>query len=482
MRPTRSSLVLLGATALACGVLDDGSDGPPVVAPTSVASSVDAMVPLAVGHRWQYQVLEHTAGAPRVVGQPVGDSGTAVVGSVSLEVVAQGGAGASPRYQAVRVEQIQGEDSVETELSLWHQGGALWMDDGSGRALALEVVLPERVVSAEDVRCVAHYLGGAVGECPAMAGGVLQRAPGLDDGVLFAEEGKAGKGIVRWVVGIATLGTLIPGNKTVTRSLALAEFRAGEPLPVAPLPDLWAAWQGRALPDEEAELDLLLAKQITRHGADAESLGLILASTLEPSRVVTLTNQGLHWLPESERGPVLRTALPRLQGSFPPLALLATWLPSLGALSEADQAAFATRVEGRLEVAQVQRMVSGDCPALVQTYRTAESDREPWVAAAREALATYPLNDETALGLLAGTTFYQPEILEVLLAAAPAGDHTELVLLAVGQADTDRRRLELLTPYAELLAVLPLARRQAVLEAFDFDSSRDEAAVLLGVD
>ena len=56
------------------------------VAPTSVPSSISGLMPLAVGHRWEYQIVEHTKGVPRFVGQPMATTGSHPVGTVVLEL------------------------------------------------------------------------------------------------------------------------------------------------------------------------------------------------------------------------------------------------------------------------------------------------------------------------------------------------------------------------------------------------------------
>ncbi len=76
--------LVLGLSVLACAGDTREAPDPPVVAPTSAPGTVQGMMPLAVGHRWDFAVVQQTRGAPLVAGQTLGDTGAALIEADSV--------------------------------------------------------------------------------------------------------------------------------------------------------------------------------------------------------------------------------------------------------------------------------------------------------------------------------------------------------------------------------------------------------------
>ena len=438
--------------------------------------STAPLLPLDVGHRWTYDITERKGAGIRILGFATEKPTTSTLAEWTFEITDKQG----ERYTAKLTRSPTGDELPSTtEMTLWERDGQVWMDAGKGERLAMEAVVPPNPVSSERIRCVAHMLGGAVGSCAPVAGGPLGVEPGLDNGVVGGHV-KEGADVAQFLVGIATVGIFIPGNKSTVQTAWRTEFRPGEghasrfaatndPLLAAFRPDV-----GTRNPGER------LVRAIEKHGAHPESVTAALTK-VNRYDVVDAAVEVLPVCKPEDRYPVVRVAIQH--ADQPALAALAKLRPGLDKEIPSDHAAALLALFEEPEQRDTaDALIDGSSTLLLTVVGNVEGPFDSDVLEPlEEALEHHPVNASDVAPIARLCTFddCRVKVGELMLPKLDSSEHAAVVVEVIDVLSFDDPKLELIRTHQELLTALPRGDRQDLVEGISFE--REEARELLGL-
>ncbi len=428
------------------------------------------MLPLSVGSEWSWRVVERRGGGPRILFLGSGGTTTPLEDwTFRIQGVKDGVYSA----ELQRSPLAEGALPSTTAMTLWTDNEGTWFDAGAGKKLAIEANVPPNPITSEKIRCVAHFLGGVGGHCHAKPGGPLDAPAGLVRGVV-SQDPDNGAAVTQFLVGIATAGIFIPGNRKARVVAELQSYTPGAPLTPVPAP-LYAHWSSGSD----------LAALASKHGADAESMGAIVAKA-SPRDTAKVAVQAIALVATADRAPVVRVSLASIGPGRDRLQLIARTHASLAELSPADLESVLLVLAGDDDREQAGRLLSGECPALVAAYDAVDgSFDDDWVAAAKGAIAAHPLNEASVKGLFEELSFgkAKQELLDAVLQQTD-GEADKMLYLRAGLSSMsfDKDKLAVFTTHQEWLRAQPESKRSALVERFiTFDSKKAEANAILGL-
>lgn len=483
--------LITAALALGCGGLDepvldglDPDEAAPAAAPDTPEPEAPApvirrpagpLVPLAVGHRWTYEITERKGAGIRIFGFATEKPTTTTLAEHTFEITGRDG----DRYTATLTRAPRSDALPSTTaMTLWEKEGQVWMDAGNGERLAIEASVPPAPVSSESVRCIAHMLGGAAGTCSPVWGGPLGTEPGLTAGVVGGHV-KEGADVAQFLVGVATVGIFIPGNKSTVQRATLTEFRpaAGtqDEFAVVPVP-LVATFSGDA---KSSNPGPRLVKAIEKHGAEPESVAAAL--TLVPSRnLIDAAVAALPLLEPVDRYPVSRVAIQRADNGLSGLARIR---PHLDTEIPGDQAAGLLALfedSGERETADA--VLDGDSELLISVVAAVDGPFDSDVLEALESglAETSPkARDVPAIARMCTFDDCRVKVVQQMQPRLPAQEHTAILLEVIPMLSFDDGKLTLIRDNQAALSALPRADREALADSVAFED--EQARELLGL-
>lgn len=432
-------------------------------------------LPLAVGHHWRWRVSERKGAGPRIFGFATKKPEHTVLADWTLEITGEEGG----KFDALFKRMPAGEElPSQTPMTLWAQDGIVWMNAGKGDQPALEIALPPDPVSAEQVRCVAHVLGGVVGRCAARPGGAMGALPGLEEGVV-AEHLKPGAEVGQFLVGLMSVGMFIPGNQSAVQTATRVEFTPGPgteaDFAAHPGPVL-AHVQGRGIEALNG-----LDRALEEHGIDAEQ-GAAVVARITPTDRLKAARLVLDALPEDQRYPVVRTALALVPGEGPlnTLAKLRDALPAT--TPDAHREALLGLFEAEADRTSAGWVLDGDRPVFTEVLATTDGpfDRDRIEALDAALPGKHPtLDDAVATASLLQFDDGRREAIDRLVRTFPEPEQAEALAALVQVLAFDDGRLALYRDHAEALQGLSVAQREALVGQVAF--REDEAREILGL-
>ncbi|MCO4747913.1 MAG: DUF4476 domain-containing protein [Proteobacteria bacterium] len=424
------------------------------------------ILPLAVGHTWVYELREKKGGGVRFLGMRQKSATNIKLADWTYAITAKEGEQYLATLTIVPAEGL----TTTAQMRLWERDGQVWTDAGQGERLAIEAIIPPNPVSSERIRCVAHMLGGVVGKCPPVSGGPKGVTPGLHEGIVGADV-RQGAGLAQVLVGIATVGTLIPGNQSSYERLRLKQFTAGEGAEIASTESAFfsAVQSGGSSPSQ-------LARHAQTHPPDAEGAAAVVAQagSRDPAMAALLPH-----LSASDQHPVLRTAL---QHSSKPLVTMAHASGLLKSEPTDDEwtgllAPFGNdKDRGRARL-----VLSGGNPLFVAMLLADDTFDHDRISTLERELPAHPVTVEQAIPVLEVFSFDdgRSEAIELLLAGVPEEQRGAALLVWVPILGFDDAKIELMTRHLEALKALPADQRQLLVEDSSF--KKDEVRALLGL-
>lgn len=462
-----SALGIVVALGLACGGVDlagapEEAPGPDGAAPEPAYAPVPPerpVFPLTVGDRYSWQVTRHTGAGLRVLFMATEPARDDVIATWELTVDR---ALPDARFAASLTRTATGAMPAKTELTLWTQpDGALWMLGPKGPELALELAVPPDPVATERVPCVAHFLDHLPGTCSPAPGGPLSVPPGPVSVVVSAEPDR-GRGLAQVLVGIATAGILIPGNKAATEIAELTAYVTTRPATPSP-----AVERFRGAPTPRT-----LEKVAPADREDAAAFVALAA----PTDRAEVARRSVGALPAADRPSILRVLLSTEPDPTAHLALVARLAPELGGppTPARRDALVALLPEGDREAGAA--LLRGEWPVL----RAALTHPDDPAAAVRAAAAAAPPSRAEALETLRRTPSPRP-VLDALLPGLSHTDQLDLLTAACAAQSFDSERQALLEGRGALLHAneTELDALSALLDTFAFDDGRAAAATTL---
>ncbi len=443
----------------------------PAPEPVPAAMPLDADAPppfpLTAGDAWRWEVVRSTGAGTRVLLMTSEPARSDVIETWTLQL---GEPDADGRFPATFTRTPVGDGlPLSSAMKLWTgKDGVVRYDAGKGEQVALELTVPPNPVSVEHVPCTANLLGGYTGLCSPAPGGPLAIAPGPVRATIRADRDGAAAA-VQLLVGIATVGTIIPGNRSSREVAGLVSFETTRPpFPSAPAVE---AFKRRSS----------VGSLATTGALDRESAAAIVALA-EPSDVPTAVQRLAPRLAARDRWPLLRVAVQKAGDTDASLAVIARardaapleetaiYLPSLLALLPPDEADAATA------------LVHGSWPLLDQVVKAAPADRLGILRAA--AAARPPGSDEAAAvvrRISEARSADRIPAVEALVAHVDEATADRLMLDTLDDDGLFDARLELLARSDAWLARQardPEATR-AMLQRFSFDDDRRAALRLV---
>lgn len=400
-------------------------------------------LPLAVGHTWTWRVSERKGAGPRVFGFATKKPEHRVVADWTLSIEGE----EAGKFEAILKRVPAGEElPTQTPMTLWEQDGLVWMDVGRGAQPALEIALPPDPVSAEQVRCVAHVLGGVVGRCAARPGGAMGAVPGLEEGIV-AQDLKPGAEVGQFLVGLMSVGMFIPGNQSKVQTASRTGFTPG--------PGTEADFQARPGPvvahvmGRGIEARKGLERALEEHGVDAEQ-GAAVVARIRPEDRLEAARLVLRVLPEDQRYPVVRTALALVPSEGP--------LHTLAAL----------RGELPAEVPEVLAGTDGPFDHdRIEALDTVLPGQQPTLDDAVSTVSLCKFDDG------------RREAIDRLLPTFDPAQQPRAVAAMSEEIAFDDGKLELYRDHAEVLKTLPPNQREELAQQCGF--KKDEARQILGL-
>jgi hypothetical protein len=464
------SVPTLGVGAAPAGDMAPPPPAPPASPPHPPAALPEAAgptFPLTAGDAWRWEVVRSTGAGVRVLLMTSEPARTERIAVWELSI---GEPEASGRYPATFVRTPVGDGLPSTTaMTLFHASdGSLRLDAGAGTKPALELTVPPNPVSVEHVPCVAHLLGGLTAVCSPAPGGPLAVAPGPVR-VSVRQDRDGAAAVAQVLIGIATAGTIIPGNRSSREVATLVEHKTTRP-PAATSPEV-AAFRARPSPSAlrgDGPLDRETAAAL-----------IALSDASEAPAVIELLAPRLA---ERDRWPALRVAT---QKAADPDAQLAAIARAARAAPLTDRAEFLPSLLANLpeaEASAATALVEGRWPLLTAVVLAAPPERAPLVArrvdelkpSGDEAKAVLRRVDETRAADRLRT-------LETLLPALSTADADALMLETLADDGLFDRRFDLLerqTAWVERQAADP-DRAGALLGSFTFDADRARALTLV---
>jgi hypothetical protein len=197
------------------------------------------LFPLTAGDTWQWKVIRITGAGFRFLGMTNKPAKRKRIARWQLVV---GEARSDGRYPITwtRTPEKPALPST-TSLFLFHDAnGQLLMDAGHGIRAAISMDIPPNPASVERIPCTLHFLDGLSGLCSPAPGGPLGIAPGADP-IWIHRERDGNRTIMRFLVGISTVGMFIPGSRATSEIAMLTNYRTKRPK-TPPLSEL-AIWR-----------------------------------------------------------------------------------------------------------------------------------------------------------------------------------------------------------------------------------------------
>lgn len=489
--------------------------------------------PLTEGDRWEWEVVRTSGAGARVMLISASPATSEVIETWEL-LIGKPDAGGAHQATWTRTPRSGAPASTARFTLARHADGIVRFDAGNGPRPAFSFDPLPNPVSVEQQPCVAHVFGDVPGGCSLLPGGPLGIAPGPTRLVLNANDDHAARALVQWVVGIASAGTVIPGNRGTQDIATLVSYqttRAG-----VAIPEELARW---------ANTDDLA--QVKRDGPlDAETAAAMI-SVSDQEHVNALTALLIPRLSPEDRYPALRVALRRAHSvdealstiaqmaALAPFASGAHLIDSVKArLPEDESDAVAALLERRWPVLAAalrspadtrgdfiarrvgsEMLALGEARALLRLVRRTDEASLAAVMSALvralpdadadvimfEALADSSLFD-TRIALVQGETAWvarqlndhaasrrlftgftfdsdRVQVFDVLRRQAAPEIRGNLLVLAVESMEFDGERLGLLRSQRDLVASLTADQRRRCLKAFRHDTE-DAARVLNG--
>ena len=447
------------------------------VAGAAEPSSPASMLPLSVGQSWSYTLRENKGAGFRLLGLATQKAESQVVDRWQMRITGEEGG----RFDAVLERTPPTGLPSTSPLTLWHDGGQVWMDVGRGRQPALTANPPPGALSTERVPCVGHMLGSVVGLCSPVPGGPRDAPAGLVSGLVYTEA-DGGAALTQVLVGIATMGVLIPGNRKAKVVARLDAYQPGDHPPAQPSSPLWLAWHHAGAPTTTAAwatLEPLLAD----YPEDAEGVAAVVDS-LEGDHAVTVGIDALPRLEEARRAPVMRVILQGADDDTAALRALAEGRDALGPVEPGIQETLIAKLGNTDDQQQARRLLSSPCQALraaLEAFRGPFDDA--WVEAVTAAVAEHPPDAVSVEGMLAQPTFDggRRDTLSAIFAVLPEDQHADVAVVAIGAMEFDSSRIETIETHLEVLGAAPQDVRRRMLEPVVFADNRKAAAALLGL-
>lgn len=430
------------------------------------------VLPLAVGSRWDWVEEMRTGAGLRVFGQTQAPATTEALGRRSLEIVSRDEA--SGRFEArVTIAPVDGE-MTEARYTVWNDAAGTWMLDAAGQpTLALVAEVPPDPLSVETLSCDMPLLHVKGGFCAARAGGPEGRAPGVL-GLRFSSGGSL-KGLGQVLVGVATLGTFIPGNRTPVHVMELERFEPGEGTPTPrprPSPFVTAVERGGAFLTVDD-----FAPIVGAHTPELEELALGLMRISRADTVQALLPFALVSSLEQDRPQLLRALVRGRMGSDA-LGMLVAAKPFLPLpLSAAHEAALVDAMPAHPTL--VRALLTEDLPVVEAWLAAGEGDADADQLAAACA-AGHP--DERQRQLMLSMLLFDKgrlTALKVFLEGAPAEDATSVFLQAYRTLGFDKGRLQAVDAHAALVAGFSDTAKRELLQGVIFE--KEAMATRLGV-
>jgi len=425
---------------------------------------------LQPGLTWTYEIREHTGSGPRFFFIPTEPARQDSLGTWTLRL---GPATDQGRFSASLVRAPTEGLRSTSEFELWMEGDDLWLDDGAGARPAVVFSRPPNPVTTERVPCVANLLNGIHGRCAPAWGGPLNTAPGLQTGVVGTQT-KEGAGAAQLLVGVATGGLIIPGNKSQQTLATLSRWEGGPEATVSPL---YAAWgQQRALKPEDvrAQVEELLQRHQVRldvetasalvavqQGAGARATALGLIDALSPASRLPLTRVML------QQQPTTAEAWMGLSGALESL-------PS--SLSPEHKASLLDKFAAGTDREVATALLDGRCPLSRAALQRAPSARPVDLVESARAAELVPSPDDPSC-LLRMVVFdtSRRELLNVMLERADPALHPRLIEVSLSLFQFDRERLEVLREHRDSLRDLPAPQRERLVATLSFKGATARA-------
>lgn len=431
------------------------------------ANAAPPILPLAVGNTWTYEVRVRTGGGVRVLFRSSAPATNIKTQDWVFAITEQ----REDAYFATFTRTPTDPEGLATTstMMLWEKDGQVWTDAG-GERLAIEALIPPGAVSSERVACVAHILDNLMGSCAPHPGGPLGTSPGLHDGLIGAH-GKPGASLAQIFVGIATVGTIIPGNKSSSERATLTSFTAGPDAEIETTPSklLSAIRSGNRSPRQ-------VAKLVTQHKATAE----------EVAAAITLFNQAddvlvavLPALAMEDRYPVLRTAIGQSDNRITTLARASQAIENRTEGPQFDALLAAFSDQGSKDKATL--ILSGEAGLFVAMLSEDSTfDDDVHEVLVRE-LPNHPVTVQGALPILGLFSFDDGRsgAIELLLTTLPEEERAGALLVWVPALTFDDAKIELMTAHVEALKTLSIEDRKKLVADSSF--KKDEVTALLGL-
>ena len=449
------------------------------VVDTTIPRTSRPYVPLSESLELRYDELEFRGAGDRVLFMTDRPPGARVRGQWRFVITGVEQGVEPPVYTAEFTRTTPPKDSLEEEddaspiterLRLWVDGDRVRVAGPWGERDAVEIEPGPPVVGSEEVGCTLWMLGGVHTTCRAV-GGVGGNEIGAAD-IFLDLKNDVGHAVARTVVGIFTLGTMIPASKR--RSWRLDRTMSAGVTPERPVPALFRAWtQAPPSGDGVAQLQELA----TTHPPDAASLAAIVASQRAHVEARAAAAMGL--LPAHHRAPVIREAFRALPDDAirDQILLLGRLNAAIASVPASHRESIEELVEGPV-LDSGRRLAAGDCPSFGKALREPES--VPWSEAVRVNMAgdlAQPACDEAALGVPHASSSYDA-VLDLIL-AAQSDERWATRLRAALERDEDPLRL--LDRHLERARARPVAEREALLLAFQGDHNEDTVRTKLGL-
>lgn len=440
-------------------------------APVRAAATTRPMLPLAVGHRWTWVVSRRTGAGARFLLIPTQKAEDVKLADWELTIDAVDG----DRYTAtLKRTPLEGLPST-TAMTLVARDGVVFMDAGNGERPALEAIVPPNPLSVETIPCVAHLLGGVAGTCAAAPGGPLGTPPGLDAGVVDADI-REGAEVGQFLVGVMTAGIFIPGNRSTVESAVLTGFFPGpghEAEFKAHTTPLLAAIAGK-----EDGLDGAALATLHEKHRDVESLAAaLLRIPAEPSMALPV----LPALAPDDRLAIARVTLTAQSDEASQLAALARMRPLLGdAIPDDHREALLARLPSDPARTRGAMILDGTSPPTTAVIGRIDGvfDSDVIEAVTIEAeLQRWTLPDAEATTDLCVFDDCKQQVIGLLLPRFAPDQRGKVVAALLPRLSFDDAKLQLLRDHGELLKQLPVAEREALVEAISFEQAAAREAL-----
>ena len=395
---SRRSRWALGVCGLWSVLACSGLSSEPVPPPVPVEAAPGAWFPLQEGVQLRYELHKTKDAGLRiffVATRPETVSRVASWQWTILEAVSPG------RHRAEFTVQLAGADTdpALVSMEIWMEDDRLMMDVGDGPVPGVVMEIPPFPTSSERLPCSAPALGVSEGLCAPAWGGPRSAPPGLQWATVEKETKPAAE-VARFLVGLITLGTAIPGaggSQTVAEVSGWTDAVGQEgPLYRDALPEVLQEWfLDLALGDlEDPDRVAREIRHLVRtegEWLDAETSAVLVGSVTEESALAAALAI-LPALPEASRWSVARVAVQRQSRRPEALLTLARVMAHLPEpIPERFLAGLQQSVDRHDADAATRALLVGDCPLSIDILRRAD-------LSGRSSLADAVLDSEVAPG------------------------------------------------------------------------------------